>query len=788
MDPDASPVAVALRMLEHRFGTVTPTSASDDGLADFQADAVARLTTIIERRGGALLADSVGLGKTHVAVALIRQRIAAGGAVLVSGPAALAAQWRRHLRRVHGWRWVSHTSMSRSGAPALLASAVRALVVVDEAHAFRNPASRRHRALLRVCASADVLLLSATPVNNSLRDFLHLLRLFARDDAFADIGVPSLLGAVELAEAGSTGALRRITGDVMVRRTRELLRTYHPVAPVRGTSAVRFPDREPVRWVHYDLDACYGGITTRLADALSGLRFAAHHVSAETPTELLRLGLLKRLESSVPAFAASLQGHRRILHEFVAAAEEGYLLDVHTARRLLPDVDGSVQLPMRGVALRRWPSALDQRATLRAARHDLRIIDELLACVHAAPHDDPKIRALHQLAIDELADETVLVFTEFRHTAFALWSALRLAGGVALVTGSGARLGAAPASPAAVLRRFTSPASVPPHQRVRVLIATDVLAEGLNLQVARVVVGFDMPWNPVRLAQRIGRVDRLGSPHASVLPVVFAPDAGVETLLRIMRRVRRKLRQIRVVGGDTPWQPARVLADGDVAEALRLEYGRLGGSPDTPAASAAVHWREDRGGGLVCVTDGAGVWLVLVRDGARRPEVDSLAADELLLAVLRGDLPPAPASAESAAWRARLSRRALSAVRRARQRPVRAGRAPPAIGRAAALVHRWLREHGDACASADWAAGEAVLAWLRDGASVRESLVGELVQGGDPATAFARLRAACARDSSGASGQAASAEVPGRPLPAVGRLRVVAMLELVPTASVPAPR
>jgi superfamily II DNA/RNA helicase len=195
-------------------------------------------------------------------------------------------------------------------------------------------------------------------------------------------------------------------------------------------------------------------------------------------------------------------------------------------------------------------------ASVRRAEHDLQLLRELYRSFDP-PTSDPKVRLLR-----ELLDETryrahrVLVFTEFRDTAVMLWQALSPAGGVALIHGQDARLGNSRASRNAVVERFAPLANglPPPKPRelVHTLIATDVLAEGLNLQDARTVVSYDVPWNPVRLAQRIGRIDRLGSPHAQVRACVFQPDQQLDALLGLVRRVRQKLRAIRVVGGDAP--------------------------------------------------------------------------------------------------------------------------------------------------------------------------------------------------------------------------------------------
>src|SRR5690606_2276946 len=137
-----------------------------------------------------------------------------------------------------------------------------------EAHAFRNPATRRYQTLARVAFGARVLLITATPVNNSLRDFENLVRLFAGDDAFSDIGVPSLHHAVDAAREGSARELRRIAQHVMVRRTRDIVTRWSTVPSERrepreadagsaGAPALTFPRTHGTELINYDLDGTF---------------------------------------------------------------------------------------------------------------------------------------------------------------------------------------------------------------------------------------------------------------------------------------------------------------------------------------------------------------------------------------------------------------------------------------------------------------------------------------------------------------------------------------------------
>jgi superfamily II DNA or RNA helicase len=793
------PHDAVIAMLWHRFAEPA-TGTTARGLAGFQQDALERVGAIIAARGGAVLADSVGLGKTHVAVALIRERTASGARVLVSGPAALAGHWRRHLRRVSGWRWLSHTSLSR-GAAVPEPAAAPTLVVVDEAHAFRNPRTRRYAALAALCERADVLLLTATPVNNCLSDFYHLVRLFARDDEFADIGVPDLMNAAEHAYFGEAAALRTVARAVMVRRTRAFVQRHYDgtLRSADGTT-LRFPRREPLRTLHYDLARCYPGLADTVEHAFGRLTFPVHANSSERPpAELLRLGLLKRLESSTAALRGSLLGHERMLSDFMAAARDGYLMDVATQRCFAPDVEGASQLPLPGVIMEKWPRHRDRDMFLQHAAEDLDALRAVRSCLEGAHAADDKLDVLRTLVTDEFADERILVFTEYRDTAVALWRELRAEGSVALIHGGGAWLGLGRAGRRTVIERFAPGCNgarlPPPHQRVRVLIATDVLAEGLNLQDARVVVSYDVPWNPVRIAQRLGRVDRLGSPHESVVAAVFMPDRGIDTLLGLMRRVRRKLFHIRLVGGDTPWsrgappnrlgaRPAapadeRDSAEWERAELLRLEYRRSSSAappPDeldgAPIPAAAVSWHGPHAA-LVCFADDVTSWLVLCADRAKAV-VDPADGDTILLDVLRGDAAaPADDDAPDAAWLA-------AAVRRARRALSQGWKSAPCAGdtrvtvRAARIVHRWLQQQSGFPSYADCRTADLVLAWLKTAHTVSTQLeLAKVVNGrADHGRTVARLAEMAAAADDGRA--ARRRRVAWRPP------RIVAVLELRP--------
>ncbi len=590
--PDADVRDVVRLIGERCFGTGKADGASHIfELATFQAEAARRADAVLQRRGGVLIADGVGVGKTYIALALIESRIREGGSVAVVIPAVMRRQWLVPLRRLCTRLRLPPPAESGGGQPIRVLVVTHAqlsrrqpqarpqiglsLVVVDEAHAFRNPATNRYRALAELCRGVPVALLTATPVNNSPLDLYWLLRLFAGNGDFADVGIADLLGAFREA-AGATGiaapeVVQPVMRAAMVRRTRPFLRDHYSGVrlPATGSTLV-FPKREPPRSVDYRLRDTAPEALPRIRAALA--RFGGHVFSSDLTlpqpaaagervpppghggvAALLRLLLLKRLESGVPAFRSSVRRQVDFHEAALRALREGRLPEPRAS--VAADDADPLQLRLDELLLRPLPRSIDADELSRRVAADLDRLHELLRATSPLDGDaDPKLAALRQL-LDELRGRKVLIFTEYRDTARYLHRALAPRGGVGLVDGAEARAGTQRCGRTDVIRRFAPIANGAPEptpaQRIDVLIATDVLAEGLNLQDAADVVCYDLPWNPVRIVQRIGRVDRLGARHASVRAWHFLPEARLERMLRIADRLRRKIATIVGTVGST---------------------------------------------------------------------------------------------------------------------------------------------------------------------------------------------------------------------------------------------
>ena len=502
-------------------------------LAPHQIPAAERLTAIIARHGGALLADAVGLGKSYVAlaVALARQE---PFALMV--PAVLAPQWRELLNRFgqHEVPIISHESLSKSPyRPLPPVAAHYRLYVVDEAHRFRNPDTNRYRALARIVVGSHVLLVTATPIHNCVADLLHLLRLFLRDHALAALGVPSLRTAAR--RDADVSLAHAAVARLIVARSRERVQTGYDGGPV----AMVFPrsTTETLR-----ASPATDPLLAELVAGIAALR------SGGGAAPLLRLMLLRRLGSSLPAFRAALIRHDAYLDLAGRATAEGRSLTPREFQRCFPRAaESDIQLVLLPLLLEAPPpsNGRDPVAT------DRRVIARLRELIARAPAGDSKADGLERLLAARPGK--TIVFTDAQPTARYLLQRLRHRR-VAAVFGHVGRFASGEAARREVLRAFAPRAQggPPPTAALEtdVLIATDLLSEGLNLQDAERVVHYDLPWSPARLAQRVGRIDRLGSAHRAITTVTFLPPAPLARALAIEERLAAKIGAQQAAGTD----------------------------------------------------------------------------------------------------------------------------------------------------------------------------------------------------------------------------------------------
>ncbi len=605
-------------------------------LFKFQRDGVVGAIDKLDRFGGCIVADSVGLGKTFEALAIIKYHELRNDRVLVLCPRRLRDNWtlyrandRRNIlaRDRFNYDVLNHTDLSRDGGLSGDIDLAHVnwgnydLVVIDESHNFRNKRSPRQggetrydrlmRRIVRDGVKTRVLMLTATPVNNRLADLRNQIAFATEGDdtALADHGVSSIDGTtqraqkqfnrwLQLDEAERTPArLVDMLGfdyftllDLLtIARSRRHLEKYYG-----DRETGRFPERlKPIN-VKPDVDLSgefpsIGEINAEIRRlnlaAYAPLRYVLPHRQEaydekystrlrgggatfrqldreESLVQLLRVNALKRMESSVASFLLTVQRQladvEALLTRIEAQATEIEELDIADIDIEDPAFEGllvgrKVKVLLQDVDPIRWRQDLiedrNRLATLLAAAGQVTAdrdakLAELKAMIERKRRDPINV-----------GNRKVIVFTAFADTArylydaLASWAQTSLGIRAALVVGAGANrttLTGLRRDLASILTAFAPrtrerPDDLAGEGEVDLLIATDCISEGQNLQDCDWLVNYDIHWNPVRIIQRFGRIDRIGSPNERIQLVNFWPNMELEEYLRLERRVSGRM-------------------------------------------------------------------------------------------------------------------------------------------------------------------------------------------------------------------------------------------------------
>lgn len=607
-------------------------------LYKFQRDAVVGAIDKLERHGGCIIADSVGLGKTFEALAIIKYYELRNDRVLVLVPKRLRDNWslykandRRNMLaddRLH-YDILNHTDLSREEGQSGDIDLANVnwgnydLVVIDESHNFRNKKNpkqggetrydRLMRQIIKSGVKTRVLMLSATPVNNRLTDLRNQIAFITegQDDALVEHGISSIDATVrhaqkqfnqwltlETAVRTPTKLLEmlgfdyfRLLDRLTIARSRKHIEKYYGIAetgrfperlkPINIKSDVdleqRFPsirdiNREILRLnlaayapLKYVLPARQAYYDQHYSTKLRGDRGIFKQVDREEGLiQLMRVNLLKRMESSVSSFASTLRRQldnvNQVLERLDTALEEleelapdleDLQLDDPAAEPLL--VGGKVKVLLTDLDRVRWRQDLEEDrnrlATLLAAADDI------------DPTRDAKLADLREAITAKLkqplnpGNRKIIVFTAFADTARYLydqlqqWAIEEMGVHTALVTGTGSNRNNLPglrSDLTSILTAFAPrarerPADLAGEGDLDLLIATDCISEGQNLQDCDALINFDIHWNPVRIIQRFGRIDRLGSPNTKIQLINFWPNIQLEEYINLEQRVSGRM-------------------------------------------------------------------------------------------------------------------------------------------------------------------------------------------------------------------------------------------------------
>lgn len=606
-------------------------------LFDFQRDGLRAVLAKIDRHGGCILADSVGLGKTFTALAVIKWFEKRNQRVLVLCPKKLRENWTDFLASNNselnplrddrlGYTVLSHTDLSREHGRvdgvnlATIEWGNYDLVVIDESHNFRtasrnrNPTGRRSRYerlmddVIKAGLKTKVLLLSATPVNNDLSDLKAQLDLISADspDGFASLGVPNLATLVgdarrkfaDWTKGGGKDANALLStlppsifglldGVTIARSRRHVERHYASSLDRIG----HFPDRATPDSVFSGIDrdglfpafeavdraisalelALYSPLKFVLPEFRSRYDKGGNFDQGTRETYLvamMKVGFLKRLESSVSSFrmtmdrmTARIDQRLHDLDVFDAAKQDSVDVPAPDENEVDDELAEAFEV---GGALKYNLAHVDRSAWQAALLRDRERVSGLAEeARHIVPQRDAKLQRLCEIIRTKAqvpsvnrngeANRKVILFTAFTDTARYLYEELlplaRECGlEAALVTGDGCKTTFGRARFQDVLVNFAPRAKRRAAMRgadqsgeIDLLIATDCISEGQNLQDADLLVNVDIHWNPVRLIQRFGRIDRIGSLNSSIKMVNFWPTEDLNRYLGLKDRVEARM-------------------------------------------------------------------------------------------------------------------------------------------------------------------------------------------------------------------------------------------------------
>jgi len=573
-------------------------------LTEFQVDAVKKARKVLSRYDGVLIGDSVGLGKTWIGKKLLEdyayhQRMKA----LVVCPASLRKMWKDELQEATIAATILSQEELGQGDfdPSPYADAD--VILVDESHNFRNRTTQRYENMERILSAhaargknggrKKVILMTATPINNDILDLYNQITLFTGGDRayFAGAGIGDLyrffLNARRMRMDQSAGiSLFNLLEEVVIRRTRAFIRKAYPEATIRG-KAIKWPERK-LRTVRYDLEATYAGIYDQIVDAVDNLRLAPYQMEfykragvvrdefeegrQQALAGIFKSRYLKRFESSIEAFRISIRRALAFTKTFESYMLDGRLLDSSSFQKAMrylesEDEEDDSTPASQADALDAHEDArraLEGLPALDTSQYDLRRLHEALqADVDALtdiwreiesikPEQDAKLARLKELLAGDLKGQKAIVFTYYRDTARYLHRELSGERGALFLEQAGNPVlrrmdgGASPKDRTRLIESFAPRSNNKPEiagteREVDILISTDVLSEGQNLQDCGVLINYDLHWNPTRMVQRAGRIDRIGSEFPVLTVHNMFPDEGLERLLRLVESLSRKI-------------------------------------------------------------------------------------------------------------------------------------------------------------------------------------------------------------------------------------------------------
>lgn len=606
-------------------------------LFHFQKDGVLGAIQKLEKHNGCIIADSVGLGKTFSALAVIKYYELRNDRVLVLCPKKLRDNWtlytvndKRNILSKDRFSYdvLNHTDLTRvrgkSGEISLdtLNWGNYDLIVIDESHNFRNNPPRKDgitrysrlmNEVIKSGVKTKVLLLSATPVNNRMNDLKNQIAFMTEgtDNHLSDSGIPSIEQALKRAQSKFNDWLKldeksrnienllemmnfeyfKLLDLLTIARSRKHIEKYYDISAIG-----KFPKRLEPKNIKSDIDAennfpplkdVNKTIKRLNLSAYSPLKYVKLEKREEynekyditvkdgastfkqldreqSLVHLIRVNLLKRMESSINSFSLTVGKLLTSIDTLLAKLDDGENKEISELNILDIEVDsGEYDDFLIGTKVKVLLSDIDALKWRQELEEDKKRLEEILSASELiTPERDAKLSDLKNLLRDKVKNpinkdnKKVIIFTAFADTATYIynhvsgWAHNDLKINTALIIGSGSNqttmldcdkdLNAllTSFSPKSKERAIISPNLT---EEIDILIATDCISEGQNLQDCDFLVNYDIHWNPVRIIQRFGRVDRIGSTNDVIQLVNFWPNMELDEYINLESRVSGRM-------------------------------------------------------------------------------------------------------------------------------------------------------------------------------------------------------------------------------------------------------
>jgi ERCC4-related helicase len=559
---EVTPFKIYLKVLHEIFSYKEPEPEIEleTELYRFQRDAVIDAYRRLKKYNGVFISDVPGLGKTYIGAALLSHLETEGKPALVVAPPRLVEYWRDILANFGASKARVISSGKIEEAFENESYLKKKVVLVDESHHFRNPETKRYRDLAKICEGKEVILVSATPQNLNIWDIYWQLKLFTPYEAnhrlrIYPVEIKRYFDACDKGEAN----IDDLISQIFIRRTRSDIKEFYP------DERIYFPARKGPYRVDYSIDKVYeGGLYDKLKKLISRLRYARYNlgkyakkeefdpdelqrltVAWENLKRLVQINLFRRLESSIQAFKDSIDTHLKVHHSFKKILEDenkvwiGELDDLEDIIEKLENGD-----EVEWVERENYYDAdkFDKGQLSRDLASDIEIFELMKNYTSnlKAENDDKLLKLIELLKSDELLGKKIIIFSCFESTVKYLYENVNkilpkvdyIAGGKGLYN---------------KIKRFApvaNKAKIRPEEEIKVLITTEVLSEGLNLQDGQVIINYELHWNPVRIIQRIGRIDRISSKHDEIYVYNFFPETQAEKQIKIEDKVNRRIDEI----------------------------------------------------------------------------------------------------------------------------------------------------------------------------------------------------------------------------------------------------